>query len=178
MKKMPKILYLSLFLLALGVVAGGLLSFINSVTAPIIEERKFEELKASFVDMGVDLKSTAIETEYVDGVKAAYEATYKKQDVIAFDTINKNTYTEVSVVVVLSKATGEVLTVKVSGTPKITTHGFDGNFTDKGLNLTGKTNVDQIPEKIVSGATVSSVSVRTCVAAAFEQYKLIVGGSN
>ena len=40
MKELPKTIKYSLLLVILGIVAGGLLAYVNSITAPIIAERK------------------------------------------------------------------------------------------------------------------------------------------
>jgi electron transport complex protein RnfG len=45
MKELPKTIKYSLLLVILGIVAGGLLAYVNSITAPIIAERKDAELK-------------------------------------------------------------------------------------------------------------------------------------
>ena len=45
MEKMPKTIKYSLLLVVLGIVAGVLLAYVNSITAPIIAAREENELK-------------------------------------------------------------------------------------------------------------------------------------
>ena len=72
---MNKTLKYSLFLLVLGILAGGLLAFVNSITAPIINERAKEEatrsLKENFdyADYSLNLVDNLVDEEDKDAYK-------------------------------------------------------------------------------------------------------------
>lgn len=168
MKKMPRILYLALFLLILGVISGGLLALVNSITSSVIEENAQKELEKTLELVNVknptDITSTII---LEGGVKNIYEATFNDDSCYVYNVTNSNKYTTVNVLIVISKTDGKILNINVSGTPSITTHGFDSNFIND-LNVIGKTNSDSLI--VVSGASVSRNSIKACIDDAFATY--------
>lgn len=172
MKKMPRSVYLSLFLLIVGVIAGGILAGINMLTAPIIEENKLKELQASFAEIGVTITATE-DAELLDGVTGLYSGTFEGKEAFVITTSNANKYTTVNLITVVEKSSGSVLTAKVSGQPNITTHGFDGSFTNSGLGLIGATSGSDLNN--VSGASVSTDSVRACLDLAISQFAAVAG---
>ena len=172
MKKMPRSVYLSLFLLIVGVIAGGLLAGVNYFTAPIIEDNKLKELQKTFDEINVTILNKE-EVDLVSGVTAVYTGTFEGKESFVITTENSNKYTTVKVIVVMEKATGSVIQAKVTGDPNITTHGFDSNFTNDKLGLIGATSGDDLNK--ISGATVSTDSVRVCLNAAIEQFTQIAG---
>lgn len=172
MKKMPRSVYLSLFLLIVGVIAGGILAGINMLTAPIIEENKLKELQASFAEIGVTITATE-DAELLDGVTGLYSGTFEGKEAFVITTSNANKYTTVNLITVVEKSSGSVLTAKVSGQPNITTHGFDGSFTNSGLGLIGATSGADLNN--VSGASVSTDSVRACLDLAISQFAAVAG---
>lgn len=172
MKKMPRSVYLSLFLLIVGVIAGGILAGINMLTAPIIEENKLKELQASFAEIGVTITATE-DAELLDGVTGLYSGTFEGKEAFVITTSNANKYTTVNLITVVEKSSGSVLTAKVSGQPNITTHGFDGSFTNSGLGLIGATSGSDLNN--VSGASVSTDSVRACLDLAIRQFAAVAG---
>lgn len=172
MKKMPRSVYLSLFLLIVGVIAGGILAGINMLTAPIIEENKLKELQASFAEIGVTITATE-DAELLEGVTGLYSGTFEGKEAFVITTSNANKYTTVNLITVVEKSSGSVLTAKVSGQPNITTHGFDGSFTNSGLGLIGATSGSDLNN--VSGASVSTDSVRACLDLAISQFAAVAG---
>lgn len=172
MKKMPRSVYLSLFLLIVGVIAGGILAGINMLTAPIIEENKLKELQASFAEIGVTITATE-DAELLEGVTGLYSGTFEGKEAFVITTSNANKYTTVNLITVVEKSSGSVLTAKVSGQPNITTHGFDGSFTNSGLGLIGATSGSDLNN--VSGASVSTTSVRACLDLAISQFAAVAG---
>ena len=172
MKKLPRGVYLSLFLLVVAVIAGAILSGINMLTAPIIEENRMKELQKTFDEIGVTIEKEEV-VELLDGVTAVYTGAHAGTSVYVVTTTNSNKYTTVNLITVFNKATGEVVTGKITGTPQITTHGYDGSFTVENVGLVGATSVEDL--KTVSGATFSLDSVKACFAVAMEQYKKIAG---
>ena len=172
MKKMPRSVYLSLFLLIVGVIAGGVLAGINMLTAPIIEDNKLKELQASFAEIGVTITATE-DAELLEGVTGLYSGTFEGKEAFVITTSNANKYTTVNLISVVEKSSGSVLTAKVSGQPNITTHGFDGSFTNSGLGLIGATSGADLNK--VSGATISTESVRACLDLALAQFSAVAG---
>jgi len=174
MKKMPRSVYLSLFLLIVGVIAGGVLAGINMLTAPIIEDNKLKELQASFAEIGVTITATE-DAELLEGVTGLYSGTFEGKEAFVITTSNANKYTTVNLISVVEKSSGSVLTAKVSGQPNITTHGFDGSFTNSGLGLIGATSGADLSK--VSGATISTESVRACLDLALAQFSAVAGST-
>ena len=172
MKKMPRSVYLSLFLLIVGVIAGGILAGINMLTAPIIEENKLKELQASFAEIGVTITATE-DAELLEGVTGLYSGTFEGKEAYIITTSNGNKYTTVNLIAVIEKSSGSVIAAKVSGQPNITTHGFDGSFTNSGLGLIGATSGADLNG--ISGATFSVDSVRACLDLALAQFSAVAG---
>lgn len=170
MKKMPRTLYLCLFLLALGVIAGGLLAGVNALTAPIIAENEAKELAKNLEKVGVtNPKEVTTSTMVNKNVTNVYTGKFQSNDCYVFNTTDSNKYTTVNVLVVIEKTEGTILNIHVSGVPSITTHGFDSSFTNENLGVIGGTNADSLTS--VSGATISSNSIKTCINAAVEIYQ-------
>ncbi len=168
MKKMPRILYLALFLLILGVISGGLLAVVNSITSSVIEENAQKELEKTLEKVNVkNPKDITEAVELRDGVKNVYKATFDDEICYVYNVTNANKYTTVNVLVVISESTGKILNLSVSGSPSITTHGLDSNFTGD-LNLIGSNNSDSLIS--VSGATFSRNSIKVCIDNAFATY--------
>jgi len=165
MKKMPRMLYLGIFLLCLGLIAGGLLAVCNGITAPIIEANEKAKLEKTL--SAINAKDpTKLDVSLVDGVVEVYSCTYEGEEGYVFNCSNSNKYTTVSMLIVI--VDGKVVNANVSGTPSITTHGMDAGFD---LSTMGVMNaVDATSYKSVSGATFSSQSVEKCLSAAFAQY--------
>ena len=135
MKKMPRTLYLSLFLCLIGLVSGLLLGGLNSITAPIIEENKMKEIAKSFEELGVtDLSE--VENK-IDSVVNAYAAKFNGVEVYVVTATDTNQFTEVQVIAVIEKTTGKVLNAKVTGNPSMATHMSDAEFTNDKLGIIG-----------------------------------------
>lgn len=177
MKKMPRILYLAIFLLILGVISGGLLAFVNSITSSVIEENAKKELEKT-LEMANVKNPTDITNDVIleDGVKNVYKATFNDELCYVYNVVNANKYTTVNVLVVISGNDGRILNLSVSGSPSITTHGFDSSFSGD-LNLIGSTNSDSLI--VVTGATFSRNSIKICVDNAIATYsKQVAKGVN
>ncbi len=165
MKKMPRTLYLSLFLCVIGLIAGLVLGGLNSITAPIIEANKMKEIEKSFAELGVT-ELTDVDNK-LDSVVNAYGAKYDGKNVYVVTTTDSNQFTEVQVIAVVDASNGKILNVKVSGNSVITTHGKDAEFTNTKLGLIGISSAEQM--SMIGGATVSSNSVKNCLTKVFEQ---------
>lgn len=175
MKKLPRTLYLALFLLALGVIAGSLLAGVNAITKPVIEQNAIKELEKNLADVNVknpkDISSTV---KLVSGVSSVYSGEFDGKECYVFNTANSNKYTTVKVLVVLAKEDGKILNFKVTGEPSITTHGFDASFAGE-LGVIGETSSDKLVS--ISGATFSRGSVKACLDAAINMYNAMKGAN-
>ena len=72
---MKKIIHLTVFLAIISALAGGVLGFVNQITAPIIAEKKIAAVKASLQEIfpgATDFAEITIEEN--DVVVNAYEA--------------------------------------------------------------------------------------------------------
>ncbi len=172
MKKMPRSVYLSLFLLIVGVIAGGILAGVNMLTAPIIEDNKRKELEKTFAEIGVTIGKLE-KFDLLENVSGVYPATYEGKEVLVIVSQNKNKYTTVELVSVFDKTNGSLLNGKVSGVPSITTHAYDAKFTNENLGLIGATSGADLNK--ISGATISTDSVRVCLDTAIAQFIAVVG---
>ena len=73
---MKKIIHLTVFLAIISALAGGVLGFVNQITAPIIAEKKIAAVKASLQEIFPSATEFAeITIEENDVVVNAYEAT-------------------------------------------------------------------------------------------------------
>ena len=73
---MKKIIHLTLFLAIISALAGGILGYVNQITAPIIAEKKIAAVKASLQEIFPGASEFAeITIEENDVVINAYEAT-------------------------------------------------------------------------------------------------------
>lgn len=180
MKKMPESLKFSLFLALLGLICAGLLALVNSITSPIIENMKQEELQETLKDVGItkDLKEITPD-KYVNGVKKIYSGKDDAdKECYVFEVEKSNTYTSFTTLVVFYKEKYLIKTVVVLKTDKITTHNKDQDFINNDFNLPGSTPEDYEDNFAnVSGATYSSESVKAAVTSAYLQVvELIKGG--
>ena len=173
MKKMPRTLYLSLFLCLIGLVSGLLLGGLNSITAPIIEENKMKEIAKSFEELGVtDLSE--VENK-IDSVVNAYAAKFNGVEVYVVTATDSNQFTEVQVIAVIEKTTGKVLNAKVTGNPSMATHMSDAEFTNDKLGIIGAVNSDAIV--INAQASKTTNSVKNCLDKVYAQFDALGGAS-
>ena len=173
MKKMPRTLYLSLFLCLIGLVSGLLLGGLNSITAPIIEENKMKEIAKSFEELGVtDLSE--VENK-IDSVVNAYAAKFNGVEVYVVTATDTNQFTEVQVIAVIEKTTGKVLNAKVTGNPSMATHMSDAEFTNDKLGIIGAVNSDAII--INAQASKTTNSVKNCLDKVYAQFDALGGAS-
>ncbi len=172
MKKLPYPAYLALFLGILGIISAGLLAGINILTAPAIkanEEKKLaEQLKV------IEVESPKIlEVELLENVQNAYEGLYSGKEVYVFNVQNKNQYLTIQTLVVITKEDGKILNISV-GLPATNPPGIGGSFEGVKFGLIDATQEDYDSKfDKVTGATISSNSVKACVKLAFDQYKVI-----
>ncbi len=170
-KKMPHILHLVIFLSILGIVCAGLLAIINNITAKYIEENKYKELVSTFEAIGVSSPKELTNQTLVDGVEKIYLAKMDDADCYVFQVKSKNSFTTIDTLVVINKETEVILAVRpISGTPSFTTHGKDGSIQNHDYNVKGSTSSTYEEYfSAVSGATISSGSIKNSIRLAYEQ---------
>lgn len=152
---MKKILYLTCFLAVISAIAGGALAYVNSITAPIIQEMGIAAEKENLELMFPGAEFAEI--DYVDEtglVKGAFEAAgqgyiYK---------VETNGYSSTPIIFMIAfDNDGKV----VGFTPlqQQETSGFGSRVFEEGYTsqVIGKTSADGFP--LLSGATVTSTAV-------------------
>lgn len=165
---MKKTIILALFLAVVAGLSGAALSFVNSITAPIIEEQAIAKEKENLVKIYADAEFVQIDTDLseYEGLAGVYEAkghgyVYKCSVqgygstpivfLVALD--NDGTYKGYEVIDCSSETSG--FGSKVSEEPFIS-------------SVKGKNIGDSID--IISGATISSSAVVEGISSATEHY--------
>lgn len=111
MVKMSNTLKYTIFLIVLGLISGGLLAFINSVTEPIIQERKEKEIQ--------------------EKLENAFEFSTSKEVTTEFDDLGNN----VGAIYLVGDANGKLLTVVY----EVFANGYGGKVVSLvGFNPEGK----------------------------------------
>lgn len=176
-KKMPHILHLVLFLSVLGVICAGLLAAVNELTAKRIEENIKAELDSSFSQMGVVSPKERVLSgnQLVSGVKNVYDAKLKEDDseCYVFQISHKNAFTEITTLVVIKKDSKIVASVKpLSSTKGYTTNGKSVEIENQDYGVNGCSESDYEQNfRPISGATISSNSIKESIKIAFEQLR-------
>ena len=105
MKKLPRGVYLSFFLLVVAVIAAGILSAINLITAPIVEENKLKELQKAFAEINVT-EVQPQNVELLENVSGVYTGKFDGKECYVVTSVNSNKYTTVQLITVFEKTTG------------------------------------------------------------------------
>lgn len=176
MNKTFKILKLSLFLLVLGIISGGLLSLVNNFTKDKIAKNELDNYYADIVALGI--KSDSIKEMEIDkeeGIDTIYRAnTIDDIPCYVFLTHNSNPYTTVNTIILVEIATENILNIKVS--PGATTHNLDDKFINNTFGVIGSSIEDAEDNfEIVTRATASSNSVKNCIRLVKNQLSLFEG---
>lgn len=176
MKKLPYPIYLAIFLSILGLLSAGILAGVNILTTPARLENEKKELEKTLAEVEVT-SPVKLEVELISGVKVVYQGIKNDEECYVFNTENTNEYVTVKVLVVINKASGKIMDLVVA--KGATSHGFDNQFSNNKFGLVGEANTNKInPDAkigVVTGATVSSRSVKKCVDQALAQYNLVKG---
>lgn len=175
---MNRTLKYTLFLLIMGIVAGGLLALVNSFTAPIIEERQrqavMEALGEHFDYQDYSLDKASDYPDRDTAIMAIYFAFNSEGEVAAviYQTSAKG-YGGQIVSLIGIKADGSfdnVAVVEASGETKgLGTQVLDFDF---GVN---NESVNDYSYNSISGATVSSAAVHIGIDVAAAHFKSIQG---
>lgn len=171
---MNKPLKYSIFLTVLGIIAGFLLAFVNSITAPVIEARKKEEVK----------KALQEHFDYPD-FSVSQIANYKDIDKTITDIFFAFDNNKLTAVIYQTKASGyqsEVVAlvgIKADGTfEKVVmidegeTSGIGTNVYKHDFKITGEVVTDYSYE-LLGGATRTSSAVAKGIDAAAKHFKTI-----
>lgn len=174
-KKMPHILHLVIFLFVLGLICAGLLALVNNITAPFIEKNKENDLENTFSQINVKNPVELKNQTLIDGVEKIYLGKIDDEECYVFQINSKNNFTTITTLVVISKRSNLILALQpMSGTPSFTTHGKDDAIANNDYNVVGRgeNNYNDYFNS-VSGATISSSSIKNSIRIAFEQLKQV-----
>ncbi|HEY8445006.1 MAG TPA: FMN-binding protein [Bacilli bacterium] len=168
---MSKPLKYGLILLILGVICGGLLAFVNSFTAPIIEKREFDEVVAQLKEVDDDSTSFEDVTDQFDDLPANINKVFygkkrnRENTVIYWTTTYGYSGGAIKVLTVIDFSNGTIVGTKVTAAEKQTagigdqvlTHDFKtvGREADFYANKDLE-DVTHDQFNLISGATVSS----------------------
>jgi len=151
---MKKIIHLTVFLAIISALAGGVLGFVNQITAPIIAEKKIAAVKASLQEIFPGATEFAeITIEENDVVVNAYEATGVGY---AFN-VSIQGYKDVIEFIIGFDLNGKIAGLKmnyVNDTPGLGTKVGEPEFINSIVNKSVDDKLDTI-----SGATISSKAV-------------------
>ncbi len=170
---MKKIITLTLFLAIISAVAGGVLSFVNDLTAPIILEQSIAAVKANLEVIFPG--GTFSEAEYTDEtglVKGAYVA---KDQGYVFD-VETSGYSSTPIHLVVGfDNSGTIVGYEVLSHQETSGIGSKVSEADYKSKVIGKTSSES-PD-LISGATVSSTAVVKGINAAKSVFSTLSGVS-
>jgi electron transport complex protein RnfG len=176
---MNKILKYTIFLLVLGIIAGGLLALVNGITAPIIEQRAKDEatksLRQNFTYK--DYSFNLVESEYanvVPEITGIYYAFDESDALVAviYETAYTGYERKPIVCQIAINADGSFSKlVIVTQTPEPTNKPFV--LQDHDFALSG--NVSSFTYNAISGATISTTAVANGLNAAAAHFASIQG---
>ncbi|MDD3348505.1 MAG: FMN-binding protein [Bacilli bacterium] len=171
MKEMPKTIKYSLFLVVLGIIAGVLLAFVNSITAPIIDARKEEELKEVLEEyFECDKFSDETANYSLDkGIEKIYFGYIGNNLTMVIYQASTNGYAGPVVSLVgINIADDKLVDIKVASADKETS-GIGSKVIGHDFNITGE-SINDYSFDIISGATVSSNAVKNNLVIAINHY--------
>lgn len=173
-KRMPYPLYLAIFLMVLGVICSLLLSVINYITSPIIEKNNQKALSETFEFFGISNTIDATDDyELVDGVNKVYQGDLADEKVYIFDVSVKNQFLKIGMLIVVNND-GVIKNVKNMTT--LTTNSKDNLFSsDFGVIYSTVYNYED-NLSIVTGATVTSTSIKQALSIAKSQFDVVKEG--
>ncbi len=167
-----KIVKLTLFLSIVGAIAGGVLSFVNEMTAPIIEKRALEAELANLEILFPDAEFTELELE--DGSSHVQSAYVASGEGYAFkvEVLGYNTSTPIVFMLGIDMDSNIVgyQVLSQQETSLIGSRIAEDEFVSTIVGSTVNDSVD-----ILSGATVSSTAVALGITDAKELYGEISG---
>lgn len=177
MVKMSNTLKYTIFLIVLGLISGGLLAFINSVTDPIIQERKEKEIQEK-LENAFDFSTSKEVTSEFDNLGNNIGAIYLVGDengkllTVVYEVF-ANGYGGKVVTLIGVNPEGKIVNAVVADA-STETKGFGSKLIghDFKINDLEVENFDfKDMAQIISGATVSSDAAGTGINAAINHYK-------
>ncbi len=171
MEKMPKTIKYSLLLVVLGIVAGVLLAYVNSITAPIIAAREENELKEVLEGYFECERFTEETTEYTldSGIEKIYFGYVdEKLTMIIYQTSKKGYGGSIVSLVGITLADDTIVDVQVV-TAKDETASIGSKVVGHDFTVSGE-NIQDYSFEIISGATISSNAVKNGLIAAINHY--------
>lgn len=176
-----KALHYCIFLLALGIICGGLLALVNSFTAPVIAEYEENKVQAELKEIfGQDSKFP--QTNIPEGSNSAITNVYYWYDSnnvlkgICYKTSTYGYQSDIVLIVAFSVEDDSVIGFKVTKAAESRgdTFGHDFGVIGQGANNISINNM--------SGASVSSAAVKKGITIAAKNYlenkASLIGGAN
>ncbi|MDD3171743.1 MAG: FMN-binding protein [Bacilli bacterium] len=172
MKHAPKSIRYSLFLLVLGIIAGILLATVNSITAPIIEERKENEIKEALQEYFTFDRFSEVTSSYSDldkAIEKIYIAYSSNAISAVIYQVSTNGYGgEVITLIGIDMINDKIIDVKaISATNE--TSGIGSKVIGHDFGVSSEL-VSDYSFEIIAGASVSSGAVKTGVEIAATHY--------
>ena len=171
MKEMPKTIKYSLLLIILGVIAGVLLAYVNSITAPIIAAREEDELKEVLEGYFECDRFTDETTEYAldQGIEKIYFGYVdEKLTMVIYQTSKKGYGGSIVSLVGITLADDKIVDIQVA-TAKDETASIGSKVVGHDFTVSGE-NIKDYSFEIISGATISSNAVKNGLIAAINHY--------
>ena len=168
MVKMSNTLKYTIFLIVLGLISGGLLAFINSITDPIIQERKEKEIQDKLIDAFPGFSSTKEVTSEFDDLGNNIGAIYLVGDedgkllTVVYE-VYANGYGGKVVTLIGFNPEGKIVNAVVADA-STETKGFGSKLIGYDFKINDLEVVDFDffnSAQIISGATVSSTAAGT-----------------
>lgn len=171
MKNMPKTIKYSLFLVILGIIAGVLLAYVNSITAPLITAREEAELKEVLESYFVCDKFSDATADYEldKGIEKVYFGYIDNALSLVIYQASANGYAgKVISLVGIDFSTDKIVDVPVANADSETS-GIGSLVVGHDFDLAGK-NIGDYEFEVIAGATVSSKAVKASLEAAVNHY--------
>lgn len=171
MKELPKTIKYSLLLVILGIVAGGLLAYVNSITAPIIAERKDAELKEILEEYFECERFTDETTNYEldKGIEKIYFGYVENNlEVVIYQTSTNGYGGPIVTLVGINLTDDKLVNLQVASAENETV-GIGSKVLNHDFSVAGE-NITDYSFEIISGATVSSNAVKNNLIIAVKHY--------
>ncbi|HAX74169.1 MAG TPA: electron transporter RnfG [Firmicutes bacterium] len=172
-----KSLYLAFFLGVIGLISAGLISSVNSVTEPIIQERirvEKQETISEFFPTQSSFEETEISDREYKLVKVQYKVFDSNQEILGYVyEVSVNGYGGTITALISYDEQHDVLSnLKYIGsfseTPGFGTRVKEPEFLDQVINH----QVDELNIDTLAGATISSSAVKQAINQATDYYRL------
>ncbi len=171
MKEMPKTIKYSLLLVVLGIIAGVLLAYVNSITAPIIAARKDAELKEILEEYFECDRFTDETTNYnLDkGIEKIYFGYVEgKLELVIYQASTNGYGGPIVSLIGINLADDKLVDIQVASAENETV-GIGSEVLDHDFSIAGE-SINDYSFEIISGATVSSNAVKNNLIVVIKHY--------